>query len=178
MAEAGINLNVKAEKVTEPMLPAAWYPFGSLRNEINRLFDELGGGFWASPFRTSMFSVEPLWRRHTPWGTAPAVDITESEKAYEITAELPGLDQENVEVKLSNGNIMIKGKKQEESEETKKDYYLHERRFGSFERIFQVPEGVDANKIDASFDKGVLHVRLPKKLEARTSEKKIEVKAA
>ena len=81
-------------------------------------------------------------------------------------------------MKLSNGNLMIKGEKQEEKEEKKKDYYMQERHFGSFERCFQVPEGVDANKIEATFTKGLLKVTLPKKPEAQKPEKKIEIKAA
>ena len=109
---------------------------------------------------------------------APAVDIAESEKGYEITVELPGMDEKNVEVKVSNGNLTIRGEKQEEKEEKKKDYYLHERHFGSFERSFEIPEGVDADKIEANFKKGVLTVALPKKPEAQKPTKKIEVKAA
>jgi HSP20 family protein len=81
-------------------------------------------------------------------------------------------------VKVTNGNLTIKGEKQEEKEEKKKDYYLHERHFGSFERSFDVPEGVDADKIEANFKKGVLTVTLPKKPEAQKPAKKIEVKAA
>jgi HSP20 family protein len=73
---------------------------------------------------------------------------------------------------------MIKGEKQEEKEEKKKDYYLHERSFGSFERQFAVPEGVDTDKIAASFKKGVLTVTLPKTPEAIKPEKKIEIKPA
>ena len=126
----------------------------------------------------SLFDFEPLWRREAVWEAAPAVDIAESEKAYEITAELPGMDEKNVEVKVANGNLTIKGEKQEEKEEKKKDYYLHERHFGSFERSFEIPEGVDADKIEAKFKKGVLTVTLPKKPEAQKPAKKIEVKAA
>jgi HSP20 family protein len=88
------------------------------------------------------------------------------------------MDEKNIEVKVVNGNLTIKGEKQEEKEEKKKDYYLQERHFGSFERRFQLPEGVDADKIEASFKKGVLTVTLPKKLEAQKPEKKIDVKAA
>jgi HSP20 family protein len=88
------------------------------------------------------------------------------------------LGEKNIEVKLTNGSLTIKGEKKEEKEEKKKDYYLHERHFGAFERCFQVPEGVDTDKIDASFKKGVLTVKLPKKPEARKPTKKIEVKAA
>jgi HSP20 family protein len=100
------------------------------------------------------------------------------EKGYEIAAELPGMDEKNIEVKLVNGTLTIKGEKQEEKEEKKKDYYVNERRFGSFERSFAVPESVDEAKIEAAFKKGVLTVTLPKKAEAQTPAKKIEVKAA
>jgi HSP20 family protein len=88
------------------------------------------------------------------------------------------MDEKNIEVKLTNGDFRIKCEKQEEREEKKKGYYLHERQFGSFERCFAVPEGVDTDKIAASFKNGVLKVTLPKKPEAVKPEKKIEIKAA
>ena len=108
----------------------------------------------------------------------PAVNVVESAKAYEITAELPGMDEKNIEVKVTDGTLTIKGEKLEEKEEKETDYYLSERRFGSFERSFDVPESVDLSKIEATFKKGVLTVALPKKAEAQKPEKKIEVKAA
>jgi HSP20 family protein len=173
MAEAETRLPVRAEqRGIEPALQA-WRPFETLRREMDRLFDDFDGGFWRSPFRSSI-SAGPFWRREATWGALPAVDITESEKAYEITAELPGMDEKAIEVKVTDGSLTIKGEKQEEKE----DYYLHERRFGSFERSFDVPESVDLNKIDASFKKGILTVTLPKKAEAQKASKKIEVKAA
>jgi HSP20 family protein len=106
------------------------------------------------------------------------MDIAETEKAYEITAELPGMSESDVEVVASNGGLTIKGEKKEEKEEKKKDYYLSERRYGSFERRMQIPEGVDADKIDATFKKGVLTVTLPKKPEGQKPAKKISVRAA
>ena len=99
------------------------------------------------------------------------------EKAYEITADLPGMDDKNIEVKAVDGVLTIKGEKQEEKEEKKKDYYLQERSFGSFQRSFGLPDGVDQDKIEASFKKGVLIVTLPKRPEAQKPTKKIEVKA-
>jgi HSP20 family protein len=125
-----------------------------------------------------MSDIEPFWGSEAKWEATPAVDITESEKAYELTAELPGMDETNIEVNVSDGNLTIKGEKQEEKEEKKKDYYMRERNFGSFERRFELPEGVDADKIEATFKKGVLTLTLPKKLEAQKPAKKIEVKAA
>ena len=121
---------------------------------------------------------EPLFRRELAFPTTPAVDLVESEKAYEITAELPGMDEKNIEVKVADGTLTIKGEKQEEKEEKKKDYYLRERSFGSFERSFAIPEGVDVDKIEASFKKGVLTLTLPKKPEAQKPAKKIDIKAA
>jgi HSP20 family protein len=88
------------------------------------------------------------------------------------------MHDENIAVAVANGLLTIKGEKREEKDETKKDYHVHERRFGSFTRSFSVPKAVDANKIEATFHDGVLIVDLPKKAEAVLPEKKIEVKSA
>jgi len=177
MAENVTKLPVKQEKssISSPTTQM-WRPFEGLRQEIDRLFEDFGRGFWR-PFDRSLFATEPLFRRELTLETMP-VDVVESEKAYEVTAELPGMDEKNIEVKVANGTLTIKGEKQEEKEEKKKDYYMRERNFGSFERSFGIPETVDANKIEASFKKGVLTVTLPKTVEAQKPAKKIEVKAA
>jgi HSP20 family protein len=176
MAEAITKLPVKTEKQAASTLKP-WRPFESLRREIDRLFDDFDGGS-RSPFGRSFLDVQPFWQRESTWTSVPAVDIAETEKAYEIAAELPGIDEKNVEVKFADGVLTIKGEKREEKEEKKKDYYLSERSFGSFQRAFQVPDGVDTDKIEASFKKGVLTVTLPKSAEAQKAAKKIEVKAA
>jgi HSP20 family protein len=164
------------KKPTEPTLVGeTWRPFEALRKEVDRLFDDFGDDFWRRPF-PSLAGLERGWTK--TFVSAPAADVTETEKAYEITAELPGIDQKNVEVNLANGGITIKGEKKEESEEKKKDYYVSERRYGSFERYFALPDGVDSDKIEATFKNGVLKVTLPKTAEAQKAAKKIEVKAA
>ncbi|MGC2589798.1 MAG: Hsp20/alpha crystallin family protein [Pseudolabrys sp.] len=152
-------------------------PFESLRQEINRMFDDFGWGSWPT-FRRSLFATEPMFSRGLTRTNMLAVDVAESEKAYEVTAELPGIDEKNIEVKVANGILTMKGEKQEEKEEKKKDYYLQERHYGSFKRSFEIPEGVDPDKIEAIFKKGVLTVTLPKKVEAQKPAKKVEVKAA
>jgi HSP20 family protein len=180
MVEA-TKLPVKTEqKVGEAQSSTqqAWRPFETLRREVDRLFEDFGRDLWPSPFRRPTFNVEPLWQGELKFAAAPAVDIVEKDNAFEITADLPGMDEKNVEVQVVNGNLTIKGEKKEEKEEKKKDFYLHERHFGSFERSFSVPEGVDTDKIGASFKKGVLTVTLPKKPEAQKPAKKIDVKAA
>jgi len=157
MAETATKLPVGKQEKTDR--PAEWRPFESLRREVDRLFEDFQLGSWRSPFGRSLFDVQPFWRGEVGWGKAPAVDIVEKEKAYEITAELPGMDESNIDVK-------------------KKDYYLSERRYGSFQRSFGVPDGVDADKIEANFKNGVLTVTLPKTAQAQKSEKKIAIRAA
>ena len=156
-------------------MPQAWRPFESLRQEIDRLFDDFGGSMRRSPFRGSLFEPFRSWEAALP--TVPAVDVSETDKAYEISAELAGMDEKNIDLKIANGVLTIRGEKQDEKEEKKKDYYMRERSYGTFERTFEVPEGVDTDKIEATFKKGVLTVTLPKKAEAQKPAKKIEVKA-
>lgn len=178
MTKAETQVPVKSETKGEvpTSAPTQWPSLSALRGEIDRLFEDfdLGSRF---PFRRALREIEPFWRREMT-STAPAVDMVEKEKGYELTAELPGMDEKNIELKISNGMMTIKGEKQEQKEEKKKDYFFSERRFGSFERSFRLPEGVEADKIAAIIKKGVLTVMLPKTAEAQKPEKKIEVKAA
>jgi len=180
MAETATKLSVQTEpKAAEPATtPQPWHPFDSLRREVDRLFQDFEHGSWRSPLRGSLFDSPPLWRRQMTWGAAPAVDILEKDGGFEVTVELPGMDEKNIEVNVANGTLTIKGEKRDEKEEKKKDYYLQERHFGSFERRFQVPDGVDADKIEANFKNGVLTVTLPKTAEAKKTAQKITVKAA
>jgi len=171
MPESSGKVPVRTEK-SSSQLPQQWQPFEQFRREIDRLFDDFSSGFWHG----SLFDMTPFRRTEAAFRTMPAVDVAETDKAYEITAELPGLEEKNIEVKLANGVLSIKGEKQEEKEEKEKDYYRRERSFGSFERSFQVPEGIDTDKIAASFKNGILSVTLPKSAEAQKQEKKIEVK--
>ena len=171
MADKETKLPVKKES-TLPSYAGLrdWHPFERLRRQIDRLFDEF-------PSRRGLLDFEPFERFAEAFPATPAVDFVEKDKEYEITAELPGLDDKNVEVKLSSGVLSISGEKKEEKEEKKEGYYFSERRYGSFQRAFRVPEGVDADKIEASFEKGVLTVRLPKTPEAQKEQKTIEIKS-
>lgn len=154
-----------------------WDPFASLHTEMDQLFNALRGGLW--PSLSGRTGSEPTRTGPSLSGQmlAPAVDIAEKNGQYELTAELPGLDPEQVEVKLSDGRLTIKGEKKEEKEEEKEGYYLSERRFGSFQRSFAVPEGIDADKIVAEFKNGVLKIMLPKTPEAQQKEKKISIQS-
>ncbi len=173
MAQTSNKLPVKTE--TKSNRPAEWRPFESLRREMDRLFDDFQLGSWRSPFGRSVFDAEPSWRDEMSGSKSPAVDVVEKEKAYEITAELPGIAEGDIDVKFSDGVLSIRGEKKEEKEEKKKDWYLSERRYGSFQRTFRVPDGVDPDKIAAKFKDGVLTITLPKTPEATKSAKTIPI---
>jgi HSP20 family protein len=175
MAEPASKLPTKsAERDIQPS--GGWSPLASLRSEIDHLFEDFPFDPWRSSVGRNVFDVEPSWRGELTFGNTPAVDIAEGDKEYEITAELPGMEERDIDVKYADGVLTIKGEKKEETEEKRKDYYISERRFGSFQRSFQVPAGIEADKIDASFKNGVLTVTLPKSVEAQKREKKIEIK--
>jgi HSP20 family protein len=173
MAEAATKMPLRNEGKAADR-PTEWRPFESLPREVDHLFEDFQFGSWRLPFGGGLFDVQPLWRGETR--KAPAVDIVDTDKAYEITAELPGMDESNIDVKFSDGTLTIKGEKRDDKEEKKKGYYLSERRYGAFQRSFGVPAGVDAEKIEANFKNGVLAVTLPKTPQAQKSEKKIAIK--
>jgi HSP20 family protein len=175
MAEDTSKIPVTTDKAA-PSESRPRRPLESLRQEIDRLFDDFGIGTWRSPFRSSFFDMGPFRRAKAAFSGMPAVDVAETEKGYKVVAELPGMDEKNIEVKITNGMLTIKGEKQEDKEEEKQDYYVRERSFGSFERTLPVPDGVDLDKVDASFKNGVLTVALPKTAEAQKAEKKIAVR--
>lgn len=175
MADAAAGLAVKNEG-NRPVARHEPSRFDRLRGEIDRLFDDFGMGPWRSAFPRGMFDMEPFWRTDTSFIKVPAVDIAETAQGYEITAELPGIDEKNVEVKYANGTLTIKGEKKDDRQEKQENYYLSERNYGAFQRAFRVPDGVDPDKVEASFRNGVLTVKLPKTPEAQKTEKRIEIK--
>ena len=171
MAEKASKLPVKVDKSVP-----SWRPLANLRRKVDRLFDEFDRAVWESSLRIPMFDLEPLWGRDSTQGAVPAVDVAETETAYEIAAELAGVDPRHIDVKLADGGLIISGRKLQGSEEKHRNYYVNERRFGSFERFFRLPYDIDADKIEATFRKGVLTVTLPKSADAHRLQKKIGVK--
>ncbi len=178
MAKAETKVPVTSQKTSAPPQAAAmqaFRPFESLRREVDRLFEDFTVNPFRLPLRRPEFGLEPFWQPES-WVAQPAIDFVERANAFELTAEMPGLDEKNVEVNVANGVLTVKGQKEEEKVERKEDFHLRERRFGSFARSVRIPDTVDADKIDASFRNGVLKVTLPKKAEAQKPVKKIEVK--
>lgn len=135
-------------------------PFSALHREVDRLFEDFTRGF-------ASFGKFDLM---------PSMDVVEGDKEIEITAELPGLEEKDVEINYAEGVLTIRGEKKSEKEEKKQTRHLIERSYGSFSRTLDLPAGVDPSKIKASINKGVLKVVVEKPAAKET--KKIEVKAA
>jgi HSP20 family protein len=158
----------------QPSGAREWEPFQTLRREIDRVFENFHHGF--SAFGRTRMDFEPFRLLAGGWGSTPAVNMVEKDTAYELTAELPGMDDSNVELKVAGGVLTIKGEKKEVTEEKSGDYVLSERRFGSVQRSIPLPESLDLDRIEASFKNGVLTVTMPKTPEAQKSERKIAIK--
>ena len=168
---------VHREPATEtlPAPSGGWGPMTSLREEIDRLFDDFGSGFWRRPLtrRAGLPEAQSL-----AWRLSPVIEVVESNGEYRIAAELPGLSPADVDIQLNDSMLTIRGEKSEEKREEKADYLLSERRYGAFHRSVPLPAGADAEHIKAELANGVLTITIPKTEAARASERKIEVKAA
>jgi HSP20 family protein len=142
-------------------------PFNLLHREIDRVF---------SDFMTDWPWTGRMSRMERRFGSfVPEVDVTETDKEFRVTAEVPGMDEQDLEVSYFGGGLMIKGEKREEHEEQKGDFYRSERQFGAFERTIPLPSDIDPDKAKASFKKGVLEITLPKTEEARSHRKTIPI---
>lgn len=143
-----------------------WRPFGKELSTLRKEMDDLFGRF---------FGEFPLARRMAEeW--APSVDISETKNNFVVKAELPGLEAKDINVSISGDMLTIKGEKKKEEEEKDEHHHYVERYYGSFQRTFQLPSTVKTEKIDATFDKGVLKIKLPKKPEAKKKEIEVKVK--
>lgn len=157
--------------------PEVWHPFNSLRRQVDQLFDEFSPTAWHFPFRLSAATpVDKWWATVSPESAMSPVDITEDDAAYKLSIELPGLEEKDVQISVSNGYLVVSGEKKEEKEEKEKGRYLSERRYGRFQRSFAVPDHVDVAKVDAVMKNGVLSLVLPKTAESKRDEVKIPVR--
>ena len=144
-----------------------WEPFRDLlaiQDRMNRIFDE--------SFRGMNRPGEDDWALGGTW--APLVDIYEREGNIELKAELPGIDPKDVDVRVENNVLTLRGERKVDREVNRESYHRVERTYGSFSRSFTLPSVVDTEKIKAEYRDGVLHLTLPKKEEAKP--RKISIK--
>ncbi len=146
----------------------AWHPVADLagevvnmQREIDRMFDRFRGG-------TVDDSGADTWM--------PAVDILERDSSYHIKVELPGVDKNDVKITVQNDVLTIRGEKKQEAERKGENYHRLERSYGIFQRSFTLPTSVQSEKIEASYDNGVLNVVLPKSEEAKPKQIEVKVK--
>jgi HSP20 family protein len=146
------------------MAMSRWDPFrelSSIQNELNRLF----GRTFTEETREDV--------RSAAW--IPAVDVAETKEHFMITAELPGVESEDVDISVENSVLTIRGERRFYQETKEEDFHRIERRFGSFARSVTLPATADPERIQAAFDAGVLTIEVPKKEEAKP--RKIQIKA-
>jgi len=168
MATMTTPIDVKKSTPARTTTPDLWQSF---RTDMDRMFDRFGNGLPYWPRWPRLFEAEPSANY-----SVPAIDVAESDKAFTVSAELPGMEEKDIDVSVTGDLLVIKGEKRQEREEKEQNYYVSERTYGQFQRAFTLPTGVDRDKIAAAFAKGVLTVTLPKSAEAQEQQKKIEVK--
>jgi HSP20 family protein len=141
-----------------------WEPFrefSTLQDRMNRLFRETQGNSQDESLTSSSF--------------APAVDVYEDEHNVTLKIEVPGIEEKDIDVRIENNTLTVHGERKIEKEEKEENYRRVERQYGSFTRTFNLPPTVDAEKVQADYDKGVLNITLPKKAEAKPKQIKVNV---
>ncbi|KCZ89448.1 Hsp20/alpha crystallin family protein [Hyphomonas johnsonii] len=151
-----------------PVLSPANDPFETLHREIDRLFQDVWQG---KPFGTANGSANGAIRM-------PEIEVSETDKAYAIEADLPGMSEDDVEVSVVDGVLTIAGERRHEEERKEKGVQYSERSYGMFKRSLQLPADVNEDDIKASFKNGVIHVELPKSPEKIEKVRRVAIKKA
>jgi HSP20 family protein len=141
-------------------------PFLQMRREMNRLFDDAFGGF-------GLPSVFGPALRQMP--AAPKIDVSETDDEIQVTAEIPGIDQNDVEVLLEDDRLIIRGEKKEQREDKDRNYHVRERVQGAFSRTLPLPFAPEPNQVKAQFKNGVMTITIPKPQKVKQQQHRIEV---
>ena len=142
------------------------------RNEIDQLIDGLFRDNWMFPFRGD------AEKRLGQASIMPRSDISETKQSFEISMELPGLRESDVDISIDGNVLTVKGEKKHEEKQEKKDYFYSERSYGAFERSVRLPDSAKVDAISATFNNGVLEIKIPKKAIASSGPKKIQLSKA
>ena len=169
---SSISRPASPEKTTR--LPDVW---SSLRSELDTTLDRFSNAFGMPSFR-KMFDLPNSRQPDGAFSFAvPAVDVSENDKAYHRSAEVPSMDSNEIEVTVNGDMLTIKGEKRQKKEEKGENFYMCERSFGAFQRSFSLPSGIDRDRISSELRQGILMITLPKTDQARQQQKKIQVKS-
>ncbi len=155
-------------ETSEGQVPSPAYvdPFRAFRTEMDKLAETFFGRNMGLPWTAGGDGSGIVM---------PLIDVKDNQHAVVLSAELPGVDEQDVEVTVKNGMLLLKGEKKHSYEKQKDNLQIMERRYGTVERVMPLPEMVDAAKIEAKFDKGVLTITMPKRPEAAPAERRIEI---
>jgi len=141
-----------------------WSPAKNELANLSKRMNSLVDNFFGDEAETTVYDFEP------------AIDIQEKDDRFEIAAELPGLEKDDIDISLKNDVLLLSGEKEQKKEEKEGDSYRSERVFGKFQRSFRLPEMVEEDEIEAEFDNGILTINLPKSEESTAEQKEIEIK--
>jgi HSP20 family protein len=159
----------KSARGFEPAVRSERDPVAALQNDVNRAFDDF--------LRLFNVPFSGLPASFLDTGSGFQVDVAETDKEVKVSAELPGMDDADIDVKVSDGTLVIRGEKKTDREVDENGYILRERSFGRFERTLPLPDGIDADAAQAHFKSGVLTVTIPKTAEAQSGSKRIPVRS-
>lgn len=161
----------RSEKQTIHRDDTASHPMIQLQQEMDRMFENAFRGFGLSPISNDWL---------TPLGASvllrPHLDIAATDKEYSITVEVPGVSQKDVKIEIADNTMTILGEKKQEKEEKEKNFYRVERSYGSFQRVLSLPEDANQDDVKATFNNGVLSIKLPRKALPKSKMKQIEIK--
>lgn len=164
------------QSLEEMAYPLTHRVLDKLRVELDEAFDRFSRHL-VLPSVRRVFDIEHRLHHGMPLSSiGAAADVSEEEKLFRISVELPGVEANSIEVAVSDNTLTIKGEKRDEKETDTRNHYLREREYGSFERFIELPAGIDHDKTEAEFANGVLTILLPKTHEAVSKRKKIPVK--
>jgi HSP20 family protein len=144
------------------------HPMFALQSDINHALEDFWRTFQAPAMRGMGSDVLE--------DDSPKVDVRERDQEVDVVAELPGMDEDDVEVNVADGALIIRGEKESESEEEDEDYLLRERTFGYVERVVPLPENLELDKAEATFKNGLLTIRIPKQAGQQSGRKRISLK--
>jgi len=143
-------------------------PFYSLQKEMNNLFDSFFRGFDPAPRGFSGRFSEAF---------SPSIDVKENDKEFIIKAELPGVEEKDIDVTVTGDSVTIRGEKKEEKEDKDKNYYYMERSYGSFCRVIPLQTEIESGKAEARFKNGILDIKIPKSQSAKAKGTKVSIKS-
>lgn len=151
-------------------------PFDVLQNRIDRMFEDFSSNFRMPSLLSAPWPTMPSVFGDGGFDVVPSLDLHETDDSITVAAELPGVEEKDIDISVADQMLTISGEKKSEYEHKEGDRYRSERSYGKFSRSISLPFDIDANKVEAKYDKGVLTLTIPKPAEAKMKTRKIAIK--